>query len=136
MITSAQAGTLALGLQPISSSVVSAGRALGGNALGLENVNQTWFVLDVGWWSADDDEMIHNATKAIRDRIAGEARKEGLELEYLFMNDASYDQDVIGHYGKESVEFLRKVQGTYDPDLVFQRLVDGGFKIHAPDKTY
>ena len=45
------------------------------------------------------------------------------------MNDASYDQRVIAHYGEESVEKLRRVGRRYDPDAVFQRLVRGGFKL-------
>lgn len=120
---------MALGLQPISSSVVRAGSARGGNALGLQNANQTWFVLDAGWWDASGDEKVHVATRKIRDNIEREAIKEGEHVEYLFMNDASYDQDVIRHYGPESVRRLREVQRKYDPGLVFQRLVPGGWKL-------
>ena len=102
---------------------------MGGNALGLQNVNQTWFVLDVGWWHPSDDDVVHNATRAIHDRIRQEAKSEGKLLEYIFMNDASYDQDVIKHYGAKNVKQLREVQRKYDPKRVFQNLVSGGFKL-------
>lgn len=123
-------GTMALGLQPISSSLVLAGNDRGdGNALDLQSVNQTWFVLDTGWQFASDDATAYNATRAIKDRIERASRAAGDYVPYIFMNDASWDQDVLGHYGAENVRRLREVQRVYDPDLVFQELVSGGFKL-------
>ena len=72
---------------------------------------------------------MHDATRAVMDNIASEAKKEGLGLEYLFVNDASYNQDIIGHYGEENVKRLKEVQRVYDPNRVLQRLVAGGFKL-------
>ena len=92
-------------------------------------MNQTWFVLDTGWWDAKDDAMAHEATKAIQERIKGAAEEEQKGLEFLFMNDASWDQDVIGGYGAQNVRRLREVARRYDPQRVFQRLVKGGFKL-------
>ncbi|KKA18214.1 FAD-binding oxidoreductase [Rasamsonia emersonii CBS 393.64] len=124
-------GTMALGLQPISSSLVLAGNDRGdGNALDLQSVNQTWFVLDTGWQFASDDATAYNATRAIKDRIERASRAAGDYVPYIFMNDASWDQDVLGHYGAENVRRLREVQRVYDPDLVFQELVSGGFKLN------
>ena len=134
-IGSLTSGTMALGLQPISSSLVRAGKARGGNALGLESVNQTWFVLDTGWWDKDGDETAHNATRAINKRIEDAARSSGKDVPYLFMNDASWDQDVIGHYGAESVQKLQEVQRKYDPEHVFQKLAFGGFKLSPTDSV-
>ncbi|MCJ1231631.1 hypothetical protein MMC12_008310, partial [Toensbergia leucococca] len=128
-IESLNSGSLALGLQPISKSVVLAGEARGGNALGLECVNQTWFVLDTGHWFPEDDEAAHIATRGIHARIENATQSDGNYLPYQFMNDASYDQDVIAHYGAANVQRLRAVQRMYDPKLVFQRLVSGGFKL-------
>ena len=122
-------GTIALGFQPISSGVVRAGYARGGNALGLESVDQTWFFLDTGWHFADGDTTAHNATRAINDRIETASRAAGFYLPYIFMNDASWDQNVIAHYGMKSVQRLREVQRKYDPEKVFQKLVSGGFKL-------
>lgn len=128
-IKSLTSGTMALGVQPISSSAIRAGDARGGNALGLDSVNQTWFVLATAWWFSDGDEIAHNATHAINDRVENVAKSDGNYVPYIFMNDASWDQDVIGHYGAENVERLREVQRKYDPELVFQKLAFGGFKL-------
>ncbi|PYH43915.1 FAD-binding oxidoreductase [Aspergillus saccharolyticus JOP 1030-1] len=124
--------TLSVGLQPISASAVLAGTAPGrgaGNALGLQPVNQTWLVLDIGWELAADDARVHRATAGVRAEIEALAQQERSDLEYIFMNDASWDQEVIAHYGEANVRRLREVQRRYDPDLVFQRLVPGGFKL-------
>ncbi|CAL8584107.1 hypothetical protein XPA_009712 [Xanthoria parietina] len=128
-LTSVTAGALALAFQPISASVVHAGNARGGNALGLQPVNQTWFALDTSHFFPADDAVAHNATRGIHERIETLTRSNGSYLPYQFMNDASYDQDVLAHYGAANLRRLRDVQARYDPDLVFQRLVPGGFKL-------
>lgn len=123
------AGSVAVGWQPISTSAIAAGRARGGNALGLQGVNQTWLALDVGWWDAADDEAANAAAQGIIGRIEDAARQRGKHVEYIFMNDAAVEQDVIGHYGNGSVAKLRAAQRRYDPRGIFQTLVPGGFKL-------
>ncbi|KAF2014438.1 putative FAD-binding oxidoreductase [Aaosphaeria arxii CBS 175.79] len=122
-------GTLALGLQPISTLLVDAGREKGGNALGLERMNQTWWVLDTGHWLEKDDEVAHEATKRLINKINDEVEEEQAEVDYLFMNDASWDQDVIASYGENNVAKLKAVRRKYDPQFVFTNLVFGGFKL-------
>ena len=128
-VTAATAGSLALAIQPISSNVVQEGIRRGGNALGLQATPQQWFTLDIAHWFAADDESVHDATKGVLERIEDVTKEEGVYLPYQFMNDASYDQDVIGHYGSENVDKLWAVSEKYDPEGVFQRLVPGGFKL-------
>ncbi|KAF5021262.1 hypothetical protein F66182_6660 [Fusarium sp. NRRL 66182] len=48
---------------------------------------------------------------------------------YLYMNYANPEQDVIGSYGAENVEFLRKTAAKYDPTGFFQKRVPGGWKV-------
>ncbi|KAI1390546.1 putative FAD-binding oxidoreductase [Hypoxylon trugodes] len=128
-LTNLTAGSLAFGWQPISSSAVLAGQAHGGNTLGLQPVNQTWLVLDVGWWSPDDDELAHNYTSSIINKVNDVTKSKGHYLDYIFMNDAAADQPVIEHYGAKSVAKLKKTAKKYDPDGVFQDLASGGFKL-------
>ena len=123
------AGAQAFGMQPISASAVLAGQERGGNALGLEAVNQTWLALDTGWWSPEGDDSAHKATSVMIENIDAAAKADDSYIEYIFMNDASFDQDVIGHYGEKNIARLKEVQKIYDPDLVFRKLVPGGFKI-------
>ncbi|KAH8594970.1 putative FAD-binding oxidoreductase [Bisporella sp. PMI_857] len=128
-VKSVTAGTVAFGMQPISSGLVEAGRGRGGNALGLSAVNQTWYVIDSGWWSQEDDELVHTATRDIVESIEKHSKAEQVYLPYVFMNDASWDQDVISQYGADSVARLKEVQTKYDPSHIFQELVPGGFKL-------
>ncbi|KAK0636788.1 putative FAD-binding oxidoreductase [Bombardia bombarda] len=128
-ISSLTAGSLAIGVQPISANLVLAGQLRGGNPLGLQPVNQTWLVLDTGWWSPAGDAVAHNATAGLITRIERASTKSGQYLPYIFQNDASYDQAVLQHYGEANVARLKKVQRRYDPGLVFQRLVPGGWKL-------
>ena len=73
--------------------------------------------------------MVHNATRAINAQIEDASRKEGVYEPYKFMNDASWDQDVISSYGVEGQRKMRQAQRKYDPRMVFQKLVSGGFKL-------
>ncbi|KAM7200339.1 hypothetical protein V8F20_005316 [Naviculisporaceae sp. PSN 640] len=129
-ITSVPDGTVAFGVQPISANVMAQGALRGGNALGLSAVNQTWHVLDVGWQLEKDDARVHAATRKMTDEIEVASRAEDAYLPYLFMNDASWDQDVIGHYGARNVARMKLVRAKYDPKNTLQRLMPGGFKLH------
>ena len=128
-LTSLTAGAMALAIQPISATVAHTGHRRGGNALGLQATAQTWFTLDVSHYSSTDDEAAHNATRGVLARIESVTKSDKKYLPYQFMNDASFDQDVIEHYGAANVRKLKAVQERYDPKRVFQTLVPGGFKL-------
>lgn len=128
-IYSVTAGSAAFGMQPISSNVIEQGRIRGGNPLGLSAEAQTWYVVDSGWWFDEDEATVHAALRQAVDAIDKAAGDN--YVPYIFMNDASWDQDVIAHYGAENVGKLKEIQDKYDPDQVFQKLVPGGFKLHS-----
>ncbi|KAI5791976.1 putative FAD-binding oxidoreductase [Geopyxis carbonaria] len=124
--------TVVLGFQPISAKTVDIGRAAGnggGNALGLTREDQTWFVVNGGWLDAADDAAAYNATNAILEGAKTVAKQRGVGREFVFMNDAGGEQDVIGGYGRESLGRMRKVAARYDMRGVMQRLQNDGFKL-------
>lgn len=84
---------------------------------------------DIGWWFQEDDQTAHNSIRTLTDEVEAVSRDRNSYLPYIFMNDASVEQNVIQHYGEHNVRKLREVQKLYDPDMVFQKLVPGGFKI-------
>ncbi|RYP10037.1 hypothetical protein DL765_008236 [Monosporascus sp. GIB2] len=131
VVKSSAAGFMGITLQPISARVVEIGRLRGGNALGLQALDQTWLATALSWWWPEDDRTIHAAGHDILDELVTASKAEQSHLPYLFMNDASWDQQVIASYGEDSLLKLREVQNKYDPDLVFQRLMPGGFKLPA-----
>jgi hypothetical protein len=122
-------GTLVWNLQPISDKVAQYGDTNGGNALGVKLVSQTWLSLQTGWIRSEDDHKAHNLTTRILNRVDAVIMNHNWYVDYRFMNDAAWDQDVIRSYGKENVGRLIKIRNKYDPTHVFQRLVPGGFKI-------
>ena len=125
-------GTLVATVQPITENAVLAGRqanSVGGNALGLQAVNQTWFALNAGWWHAADDGVANAAVESLLSKAKSLAEAAGEQIEYLFMNDANAKQEVIGSYGKRNARRLAAVREAYDPLGVFTRLVRGGQKI-------
>lgn len=128
-IRSVAGGVLSLGIQPISYGAITAGEEQGGNVLGLSKDPQTWFVVDAGWNKTADDQTVHRAMRSFSDGVEDKAKEKEAYLPYIFMNDASWDQDVLGHYGEKNVQRLKEVQRKYDPERVFQRLVPGGFKL-------
>lgn len=128
-IKSVTSGTVAFGLQPISSALVLEGQKRGGNALGLAPVNQTWYVVNSGAFHEKDDETVRQGTHGILNPLVDMSKDTGTDLPYLFMNDAGWDQNVMESYGTENVAKLQVVRAKYDPGRVFQRLVPGGFKL-------
>lgn len=130
-IAALEGGTLVGTFQPINENVALAGHAKGGNTLGLQSVNQTWFSFNVGWWNKDDDPTAYAAIDSLHTMVAALAKNATVNLQYIFMNDANINQSVIASYGTNNVRRLRRIQRMYDPQLVFQKLVTGGQKIAA-----
>jgi hypothetical protein len=127
-IESVVARIVVLTFQPVSSRTVHIGQEKG-NTLGLSAVDQTWMAVNTGWWFADDDELVHAAARDLWSDIRDATTAQDTSLPYLFMNDASWEQDVISSYGQSNVGKMKEVQAFYDPESVFQKLVPGGFKL-------
>lgn len=66
--------------------------------------------------------------QAMEELRAFSASKPG-HSSYLYMNYANPEQDVIGSYGAENVQFLKDTAAKYDPEGFFQHRVPGGWKV-------
>jgi hypothetical protein len=51
----------------------------------------------------------------------------GILLDFVFMNDANFDQNPLASYGAANVQKLRVTAAKYDPGALFQRLQVDGF---------
>jgi hypothetical protein len=60
-----------------------------------------------------------------------EARESNVDWQYL--NYVDQTQNPLGSYGKDNVEFIRKVADKYDPDGMFQNKVVSGWKVSKLD---
>lgn len=125
-------------LQIITVAQLEQMQKQGGNALGLSSSSGPVFILNLNmrWDKIEDDERVLSVNRRIVAKMQDEAKRRNMEVEYLYMNYASEEQDVIGSYGEVERERLRSVAGRYDPRRVFQELMPGYFKLDgAPVKT-
>lgn len=123
------AGTSLFSMQPISRRVYQHGLAQGGNPLDIGDIAQLWGAFSTGWWNVEDDVMAYTLSKALVEKINDVARQSGQHRDFLFMNDADWDQDVLKSYGNDSFSRLDQISHDYDPSRILQRLSAGGFKL-------
>ncbi|KAL8733403.1 MAG: hypothetical protein Q9181_003611 [Wetmoreana brouardii] len=126
-IQAATGANMTFTLQPIPANIAKVGDANGGNPLGLPQIDHQWWTTLVDWQGKDNDKIVRAAPIATtaKWKELGEAR--GSYLVFLYMNDASRDQNPIAGYGASNVAKLRSVSKKYDPAQIFQTLQNGGF---------
>jgi hypothetical protein len=106
----------------------------GGNTMGLGDNDGHRFIIEINclWRSKADDDTIYKMSKQLTDDIEKQlssnkaASDPGISAyNPLFMNDATYDQDVLASY-KDSDKF-RQLQKSIDPEGFFAKRA-GSFK--------
>ncbi|KAL4941787.1 hypothetical protein BDV06DRAFT_235818 [Aspergillus oleicola] len=102
-----------------------------GNVLGLDRMNSDHLLLllFLAWDNEADDTLFHDTGYGIIDNLTSYTEKVGAHSEYIYMNYAGKEQNVLKGYGEDNLQFLRRVAETYDPLGVFQTQVPGGFKV-------
>lgn len=120
--------TFSFVLQPLTKPMLSFG--CGTNVLGLCPSDGNLVILDLTmqWGSAADDAKIYAAAQSLIDGAVQRAKARGVYNQYQYLNYAAQFQSPIQSYGRENVQFLKKVSREYDPLQVFQRKV-GGYKL-------
>ena len=79
------------------------------------------------WHNANDDATVRAAPIATTEKWKELGQQRGLYLPFLFMNDASRDQNPLAGYGSANVDKLKAVSRKYDPSQLFQHLQHDGF---------
>ena len=85
-----------------------------------------WTTL-VDWRNASDDTRVRAAPIAVTGKWRELGEQRGLTVPFLFMNDASSDQNPLSLYGVKNLAKLKNVSKKYDPSQMMQRLQNGGF---------
>lgn len=103
----------------------------GGNVLGLDAVkdNGIMLMLALLWEDEAEDDANRALMSAIMSNVTTHTQKVDAYRPWLYVNYAYEDEDPIGSYGPENVEYLKKVSKKYDPGQTFQKLVPGGWKL-------
>ncbi|KAJ3554311.1 hypothetical protein NPX13_g10647 [Xylaria arbuscula] len=120
-------GNLSYNIQPMPSMTARIGEDKSGNLLGLQQVAQTWWSLVAEWSEPVDDVRAAQGLDFLQQGIVRLAEKHDRSLEFLFMNDAKFSQNVLGSYGWESVAKLKNTAAKYDPEGFFQSQQNDGF---------
>lgn len=111
--------------QPLTKAMTSFG--CGKNSLGLCPSDGNLVILDLTmqWGDAADDAMIDAAAKSLINGSIAKAKAKGAYNQYLYLNYASPWQAAVASYGSDNVRQMKAVSRRYDPQQVFQGLVDG-----------
>lgn len=122
---------LIMAIQPITTGALTAMQKNGGNALGLNPTGGPYFILNfiAAWKDAADGPKFLRVINEIIRIIKAEAKKRGLDNDFVYLNYASEYQDPIGSYGAANKARLQSASKKYDPAQVFQVLMPGGFKV-------
>ncbi|KAK3314358.1 putative 6-hydroxy-D-nicotine oxidase [Apodospora peruviana] len=114
-------------LQPAPANIALQGIAKGGNPMGIPSINHQWWTTLIDWEKAEDDETVRAVSISTEAKWKQLSRERGLEVDYLFMNDASREQNPLASYGAGNIGKLKAIARKYDPLEVFQRLQNDGF---------
>ncbi|KAM4066423.1 FAD binding domain-containing protein [Hirsutella rhossiliensis] len=117
-------------IQHVPSSIAEHGARQGGNPMGIPQQTHQWWTTLVDWTDESADGLVRSVaieTTAYWQRLSQE---RGLDVSYIYMNDAARDQDPIATYGGANVQTLKEIAAKYDPGQVFQRLQNDGFLLY------
>ena len=89
-------------------------------------VTAGWTTL-IDWDDAASDAAVRAVSAETTALWAELGAARGSALDFVFLNDASRDQNPLASYGAENLAKLREIARAYDPEQVFQKLQNGGF---------
>lgn len=118
--------------QPVTNSMVQNSKKRGGNILGLEPLVAHGPIL---MWlvalTVDTEENQAIILPIAREFVAAinqKLQQAGRFVDWTYLNYAWADEKPYSHYGQANLELLRAVSHKYDPNGVFQKLRQTGFK--------
>ncbi|KAI1486372.1 FAD binding domain-containing protein [Biscogniauxia mediterranea] len=121
----------AMFLQPIPSYVGAIGPQKGGNMLGLDEIKDNallWTTSSSGN-TAETHAVAQAGLNAMTAQLKEISKSTATDLDFLYLNYADANQDILGSYGLKNIQHMRDVAARYDPAGVFQKRIPGGFKI-------
>jgi hypothetical protein len=114
-------------VQTFSKNLVQQGINKGGNPLGMPLQDfQCWTTL-IDWTHAADDATVRSVGIKTTQAWKQLSTQRGLAVDFLYMNDASRDQNPLASYGAANIAKLKSIAAKYDPFKVFQTLQNDGF---------
>ncbi|KAK6340376.1 hypothetical protein TWF730_002136 [Orbilia blumenaviensis] len=126
-----QPGIFTLAYEPYATGMLTAGKKMGGNALGLDEQEGPLMLslLTYSWINKTESETRTAAVKTSVERMKQFTLGMNKHIDFLYLNAAAPDQDPFQSYGKANYERLREIRDKYDPKGVFSVLQAGGFPL-------
>ena len=120
-----------ISFQALPYSAYKQAAARGGNSLGLDNDTDDiiFTLLTATWARSQDDSKVYAAGQSLFTQAKKKSQDLGVAKSFEYLNYAAAFQDPIAAYGSASVSRLNAAATKYDPKGVFQKLVQGGFKL-------
>ena len=118
--------------QPVTNTMVNNGAQRGGNILGLERVVENgpvlmWLVsLTVD--TEENQKVILPIARKFVDAIKQKEQEAGHYIDWIYLNYAWRNEKPYNYYGQDNIDLLMDMSHKYDPDSVFQKLRQTGFK--------
>lgn len=97
-------------------------------------LNEPGWTTLIDWEDPKDDEVVRGAAITTTEKWAELSAARDLQVPFIYMNDASRDQNPLATYPAANLEKLKAVAAEYDPQGVFQSLQDGGFLLSHVNK--
>jgi FAD binding domain-containing protein len=122
--------------QLLSQNTIKHMQKNGGSAISMslkpEEAPLAIMNLAIRWAKAEDDEKITTMLDAFLTRAEAKAKEMNAWHPFKYVNYAHSSQNVIQGFGKDGVEWLRKVQKDIDPKRTFTRagLNKGAFDLY------
>ncbi|KAK8090173.1 6-hydroxy-D-nicotine oxidase [Apiospora hydei] len=89
-------------------------------------VPKGWTTL-IDWTDPKDDEKVRSVSIETTEQWKKLGQERSLHIPFLFMNDASRDQNSLATYGVGNIARLKEISLKYDPTQLFQKRQNGGF---------
>ncbi|KAK6544637.1 hypothetical protein TWF694_001326 [Orbilia ellipsospora] len=117
-----------IAFQPIGHEFIDAAQTNGGNSFGI-TAPLVIVSSNPYWINAADDETMYALLAKLFAKIKVAAIRANKYVPFEYLNYGGINQDPIASYGRQSVQRLANSKRKYDPDNVFGKLVQGGFKV-------
>lgn len=92
-----------------------------------QNLTITGWTTLIDWENEADDDIVRSVSIRFTERWEKRGQELGVYLPFVYMNDASRDQNPLASYGSKNLARLVKVSQKYDSKRVFQTLQNDGF---------
>ncbi|GKT43289.1 FAD-dependent monooxygenase yanF [Colletotrichum spaethianum] len=116
-------------IQHVGDHLIQQGVQKGGNPLNIPAGKQQWWTTIIDWEHEEDDARVRAVSIETTAKWEELGESRGSNLAFVYMNDASRDQNPLRSYGAANLDKLKGIAAKYDPKQVFQKQQNGGFLV-------